>query len=73
MTQLELLFWIVAVAGTVAGAWWLTVRPGPGPRHLAAPVALLTLALAVVLSLLALKPGHRSGMRSEVVAMARGY
>lgn len=73
MTHLELTFWIVAMAGTVAAAWWLTVRPGPSPRHLAAPVAVLTLLLAVLLSLLAMRPSNGPAIRSEVVTMVRGY
>ena len=73
MTHVEMTFWIVAIAGTGAAAWWLTVRPGQSPRHVAAPVAILTLVLAVLLSFLAMRPDQRPFLRSEVVTLVRGY
>lgn len=52
--------WILALVATALVAWWLMLRPGASYRGMSPSASCLIIALAVLLSVLSLRPGPRS-------------
>jgi hypothetical protein len=65
-------FWTLVFTGATAAGWFLSVRPGARHSGVSAPVAVLTLAMAVMLCLLSATADGGGAARHAAYALLSG-
>ncbi len=73
MTTEQLLFWIIAFAGGIVAAWWLSVRPTANFRGVATPVAFLVIVMAALLCMLAVTGQDVSDLTASIQSLRQHY
>ena len=72
-TPAEFSFWLLVCTGVFTAAWWLTVRPEAQSHRAAGTVSLLVIAIAVLLSILAVSNSTPQPRRVPPTAFALGF
>ncbi len=62
--------WMLVLATTALVAWWLILRPGASYRGMSPSATCLIITLAVLLSVLALRPEPRSASAGPTMRCA---